>query len=298
MYKLLSLILLLAIMSCSNKKNNDKQKFIENLDSASVSQNIVSEEMVEQVIEMMPTPLEISFLLKDSKIKYNNDILNSPDFAENYTSSYSQALNLGVYGTDLGYANVYKQNEYSIVYLGSIQSLADGLSIGDFFDFNTLKKLSTKSNDLDSLLLLTTQNFNSINSFLQKQNRAHLSVLMLAGGWLEALHVLCQVNQNNSRNVLIEKIGEQKIILTKLKELFKFYGQYYPKISILDKSFVDLYKYYDKVLIEYSYGEPTVHVVDGEVVFEDNSSTNITIGSSDVEKITKEIEKIRNNIIK
>jgi hypothetical protein len=46
--------------------------------------------------------------------------------------------------------------------------LANDLSIGQFFDFTTIAKLATNSKNLDSLLLITTQNFNSINSYLQE----------------------------------------------------------------------------------------------------------------------------------
>jgi hypothetical protein len=63
-------------------------------------------------------------------------------------------------------------------------------------------------------LLITTKNFNNINGYLQQQKRANLSILILTGGWLEALHITCQVVEKNPNNdALKERIGEQKIIL-------------------------------------------------------------------------------------
>ena len=79
-----------------------------------------------------------------------------------------------MYGTDLGYTNIYEQNQDGVKYMASIKELADGLNIGQFFDIETIGRLATNSKNLDSLLLITTQNFNSINHYLQTQNRSNL----------------------------------------------------------------------------------------------------------------------------
>src|SRR5690606_21549006 len=142
--------------------------------------------------------------------------------------------------TDLGYANIYEQNQDALFYLNSIRTLADELSIGQFFDFGTIRRLATNSDNLDSLLLITTQNFNNINDYLQQNQRQNLSILILAGGWLEALHITCEVVKANPNNQeLIEKVGEQKIILDNIKLLLGFYKND-PYIADLHKNILEL----------------------------------------------------------
>ena len=107
-------------------------------------------------------------MLKDAGTQYDYSLLNEPANSSNYNSNFNKAINLGIYGTDLGYANIYEENQDAIQYLNSIKGLANDLSIGQFFDFTTIARLATNSKNLDSLLLITTQNFNSINSYLHQ----------------------------------------------------------------------------------------------------------------------------------
>jgi hypothetical protein len=59
-----------------------------------------------------------------------------------------------------------------IKYITSIKSLADELNIGQFFDVETIGRLAANSKNLDSLLLITTMNFNHINHYLQSHKAA------------------------------------------------------------------------------------------------------------------------------
>src|SRR5690606_27992983 len=120
-----------------------------------------------------------------------------PDNSSRYNTNFKRALNLGIYGTDLGYTNIYEQTQDGVRYMSTIRGLANELNIGQFFEMETISRLVSNSNDLDSLLLITTQNFNSINHYLQSERRSHLSVLLLTGGWLEALHIPCEVARTN-----------------------------------------------------------------------------------------------------
>jgi hypothetical protein len=204
---------------------------------------------------------------------------------------------LGVYGTDLGYTNIYEQNKDGINYLSSIKSLADGLNIGQFFDIETIGRLATNSKNLDSLLLITTQNFNSINHYLQTQSRANLSVLLLTGGWVEAMQITCQVASKDAKNKeLQEKIGEQKIILEQIVLLLTFYKDD-PNMASLLKDLEELKTAFDKINIVYTYKESSMEIVDGVATIKDNSTTTINITEQDVEAIKTLTNSIRNKII-
>src|SRR5258708_35265842 len=219
----IGLIAALILASCGKSKKPDEQAFLNSLDSAKKGPSI-DEEVINSILQQIPSPLEITVLLKQSGTKYNSAILNSPDNLSKYNSNYKKALNLGIYGTDLGYTNIYQQNQDGIKYLSAIKSLADGLNIGQFFDVETIGRLANNSNNMDSLLLITTQNFNTISHYLQTQSRANLSVLLLTGGWLEAMQITCQVAANNTKNKeLRETIGAQKIILEQIVLLLTFY---------------------------------------------------------------------------
>jgi hypothetical protein len=289
-------LLALFLTACGSGKKPDEQAFLNSLDSAK-SGPTIDEEVINSILQQIPSPLEISVLLKESGTKYNAGILNSADNLSKYNSNYKKALNLGVYGTDLGYTNIYEQNKDGIKYLSAIKSLADGLNIGQFFDIETIGHLAANSKNLDSLLLITTQNFNSINHYLQTQSRANLSVLLLIGGWVEAMQITCQVAAKDVKNKeLQEKIGEQKIILEQIVLLLSFYKDDANMASLL-KDMDELKVAFDKINITYTYKESTMQIVDGVAVIKDNSTTTINITEQDVEAIRSLTNSIRNKII-
>ncbi len=287
----------ILLISCGQGKKPDEQAFLNSLDSAQNGESSIDAEVIGSILDQIPSPLEISVLLKESGTKYTPSLLNSPDNIHLYNNNFKKALNLGIYGTDLGYTNIYEQNQEGVRYLSAIKSLADELNIGQFFDIETIGRLASNSRNLDSLLLITTQNFNSINHYLQQQSRANLSVLLLTGGWLEAVQVTCQVAAKNpDHRDLQEKIGEQKITLEQILLLFSFYENDANMASLLS-DLRELEQIFEKVNIVYTYAESTMEVVDGVAVIKDNSTTTIEITNQDVLDIMNKTNAIRTKII-
>lgn len=297
--KIGKLVLIVAFLTaCGGGKKTDEQAFLEGLDSAKQEGPTISEAVIGDILQQIPSPLEISVLLKESGKKYNSGYLNSADNFSKYNSNYKKALNLGIYGTDLGYTNIYEQNQDGVKYMSSIKSLADGLNIGQFFDIETIGRLATNSKNLDSLLLITTQNFNNINHYLQTQSRSNLSVLLLTGGWLEAMHITCNVAGSDPNNKeLQEKIGEQKVILENIILLLSFYKESDQNMASLLTDMEELKKVFDKVNITYTYKESTFEVVDGVMVIKDNSTTTIDIKPENINDIRTLTSSVRNKII-
>jgi hypothetical protein len=286
------------LFSCESKKKPSADEILGILDSVRIEEPAISEEVISDIIQQIPSPLEISSLLKAAETKYDKSHLNDPENISNYNSNFKKALALGIYGTDLGYTNIYGQNQDALFYLNSIKSLADDLSIGQFFDIGTIKRLATNSKNLDSLLLITTKNFNSINAYLQDQKRSNLSILLLSGGWLEALYIVSKVSEKNPSNEqLKETIGEQKIIMDNVALLLSFYVESDPNIKDLGNSFVKLQKEFNKIEIKTVYREPTYEVVDGMLVVKDNSTSEIIMTDENIVSIRTMVYEIRNNII-
>jgi hypothetical protein len=291
-------ILLLLLTACGSGSKTDEQAIIDSLESAEVKGPSISEEVIDDLLQEIPSPLEISVLLKSSGKKYDLTYLNPADNISKYNNNYQKALNLGIYGTDLGYTNIYEKNQDGLKYMSSIKSLANDLNIGQFFDIETIGRLATNSKNLDSLLLITTQNFNSINRYFQEMRRSNLSVLLLSGGWLEAMHITCNVAVTDPKNKeLQEKIGEQKIILEKVMKLLSFYKESDKNMASLFADLEVLKKVYDNVTITYVYKESTFEVKDGVMVIKDNSTTTVAITPEQVSEIKNITSTIRNKII-
>jgi hypothetical protein len=285
------------ILACGSGKKTDEQAFLDNLDTSKSEANEMDDELIEGILQGIPSPIEISVLLKHSGRKYDKAMLNTPDNLPKYNNNYKMALNLGVYGTDLGYTNIYEQNQDGIKYLQPIEALAEGLNIGQFFEIETIGRLAANSKNLDSLLLLTTKNFNDINMYLSSQRRANLSVLLLTGGWLEAMHITCQLSSKDPSNkVLQDTIGEQQIILEQIILLLRFYEKDQNMASLLN-DMLTLQTAFEKIKITTVYKAPTSEVINGVVIVKDNSTTTVEITPADVDNIRTVTSEIRSRII-
>jgi hypothetical protein len=182
--------------------------------------------------------------------------------------------------------------------MSTIRNLANDLNIGQFFEMETIGRLVSNNNNLDSLLLITTQNFNAINHYLQSQDRSHLSVLFLTGGWLEALHITCQVAKLTPENhQLQETIGTQKIILDNLIHLLSMFKETDHNMGTLFTDLQDLKQAFDKVSITTIYKPSSFEIVDGVMVVKDNSVSTVEITQADIESIRTITQSIRTKVI-
>jgi hypothetical protein len=264
---------------------------------STMSKSEISSDLINEVIKSIPSPVEMSTLIHEVEPKYNGQFLNPTANVDNYTSNFQKAINIGIYGTDLGYINMYNEKQDAISYLNSMTKLAEDMKIGQFFDYHLIKRLATNSNNLDSLLYITTSNYDKMNSYLQEQNRGNLSLLMLTGGWLEALYIASSVAEKNNNPALYERVGEQKIVLDQLKILLDFYKSD-PKVAELSKNLEGLKSVYDSVQIVYEYHEPTIEVVNGIKMVTDNSKSVIKITKEEVDKVFNHVSTIRQELIK
>ncbi len=257
----------------------------------------VSEETINGIIQSIPTPIEIASLLKSNGATYDAAILNSTDNANKYNTNYNKSLNIGIYSADLGYINIYEKTFSAINYLSTVKGLADDIKVGQFFDFETLKRLASNNSNYDSLLYVSTDNFNKMDGFLREQKRGELSVLMISGAWLEGLYIATQVNTQIKNPELKDRIGFEKINLDNILVILNAYKQdkYFANIvSEFDK----LKAIYDNIKITYEYKEPETKEVNGQLVIVNNSKSTVNINDEQLKNVTEAIAQVRTALVK
>lgn len=289
---------LCSIIMFSCKQNKVKDPF------ANIEEEIINEETIdidpetmENIVQNISSPVEIAQLIKSLEVPFSRGILASTDYSDSYNTSFQKAIGLGIYGTDLGYLNMYNKTGSAVEYLASIKRLADGVKVGQFFDFNLLKRLATNSENLDSLVYISVHSFNEMDSYLRKNKRGNLSTLMITGGWLEGLYLATQVAAQSPHPDLAKAIGEQKTILGELLLILNAYKKD-PKVADLIEDMLEIKKVYDKVKITYEVGEPESVEIDGMLVIIQNEKSVVHMTDDVLNEIIETTKKIRNKIIK
>jgi len=297
-YIIFSIVVSLSLFSCKNSANKNESTDFSKLVNESAEDSVlaISEESMSNIIQSLPSPLEISSKIKETGVKFDEQLLNKTNNSDLYSVDVQKAFALGIYAGDLGYINMYGKSYLAVDYLTVIKKIADDLQIGQFFDFETLKRLGANSENLDSLLYLSTVSFEKMDRYLREQKRGKLSVLTVCGTWLESMHLATSVVSSQPDKGLIERIGEQKMILDQLLLVLSIYNndEY---ISELIASLGELKTEYDKVTVSYIYREPETKEVNGRLVIVDNSKTEVRLDNEQLEQITMLIRKIRLKLI-
>lgn len=294
----ISIVLLGLLISCNSQRDQTGKESFDIPDSLLMdpSKEIHKEAMF-NVIENLGSPVEVSAMLHDLGVPYYGDLLTPTDKAENLNTSFDQSLMLGAMSADLGYLNIYTKNTPIIDYISAIKLLSDELEVGQFFDFNTLKRLSENKHDLDSLMFISVHSFNEMNSYLERTHRSAISSLVITGLWLEGMYLATQVALKHSEETLYENIGEQKIIMEDLFSILKThrntpgFPELIDELELLKKEFVD-------VEISYIEGEPEMmEDENGMLVIIQHETSLVTITEDQVKSVSERTTKIRNHLL-
>jgi hypothetical protein len=292
-------ILALTLLSCGDTKptamDDELDKELSSSMEEGTNDQAISDSLI-QTLNSIPSPIETAFQIQENGGDYNKSFLNSVENQENYSTTPVQALNLGIYSADLAYINIYKSNDV-IEYLTAVSRISQDLGIGKFFDLQSMSQLVKHDDNLDSLLQVTTDNFEMINKHLQQQEQSHLSVLMLTGGWLEGLHLINSVYLEKPSEALKERIGEQKIVLSQLVSLVSHFKEKDPIIKELYIKLEELNNLFEEVRIERTESdEVEIVIIDGLRMAVPKSTSQIIISDEQINQIIALVNSTRSFI--
>jgi hypothetical protein len=257
----------------------------------------IPEEAVINITDNISSPVEIAAMIKSMGVAFSKGYLAPTDYTANYITSYSQAFALGVFSADLGYLNMYNKTGSVIDYLSTIKNLANAINVGQFFDFTTLKRLATNNSNLDSLKFISVHSFNQMDFSLRMRKRGNLSALIIAGAWIEGIYITVQVAKEQPDPKLMEKIGEQKIILTDLMLLLSSYAKD-PIFKNYVNEFKSIKSKFDDVNITYVSGEPQYIEENGMLTIKQTEKSIVNITDTQLKNITETVEGVRNRLIR
>ncbi len=293
-----NLILAVLLLSCRGTSKKQGEFVFPNADSIPVSETEkLSPEFLDDITRNISSPVEIADILHRMGVPFSTSYLASSIDPSKLSTSFDKALKLGILGADLGYLNMYEKTGTSIDVLASIKKLADGINVGQFFDFETIKRLSLNRSNIDSLFLLSNSSYNQIDKFLREKGRGQLSALMLTGVWMEGQYLACEVMKQSPDTLLRNRVGEQKLIINDLQMLLSPYCNTSDEFRSLCQSLQDIREKYKDVKITYSIGEPVMKEKDGALVVVQTDQSRVEMTDDQLKGIIEISEKIRTKLI-
>jgi hypothetical protein len=282
--------LFILISSCAGKNEKSDDKIDEEILDPTSSLNT----NFDGKIFSIPSPVQTSMLIKDANIPYTPFLLNSPDNVNNYISEVKKALNLGVYGTDLGYCSLYEQHSTALKYLKCVEKITKDLNLEGAFDRSFMERFEKNNTNQDSVVRIVTEAFTKADNFLKNNDRKNSSVLILVGGWVESIYLACELSRENFNKKIVDRIGEQQQTLSTIIEILDIYNKNGINTEILNQ-LEDLKLSFNLVKIEYDYVPPSVDEAKKTTTLE--HSTKVVLNSNVLNMISMKIYKIRSSIV-
>ena len=284
---------LLAMVSCGGdvKKKSENNEEIQEDTAKSVSAGVLN---MGGELFSIPSPIQTAMLIQGAGVAYDKSILNTKENLSQYATDYSKALNLGIYGADLGYVSMYSKSQDVIVYLTAVKKLADELGVSSAFGAETMKRFNNNMSNKDSMTVLVGLAYREGDAFLQQNKRNDISSLILVGGWIESLNFAISVNKVKSNDAVKRRIADQKQALNsiiKLLSQFETKGEYTGLIDELK----DLSKIFDTITYKFISEKPETNAAKKMTTI--NSHTEVTITKEQLDQITAKVESIRKKIV-
>ena len=221
---LLKFAALIVLASCGESTESDKAGISDSLSTEVTDTNKTAVVVDDGDDVALPSSMRIAGIFKRSGLKYIEASLNSIANNKKYKTTYTKALNLGVYSADMAYCLLNKQYALSKNYLKCSKDIGGELGLNSAFEANNLAQRfeanMNKGKD-DSLLHIISALQLETDVVLEKGSQQHISTIIFTGAWIETLYSASQVYKSGEQNIvpaLIEQLSLVDNILSVLQK--------------------------------------------------------------------------------
>lgn len=256
----------------------------------------ISQEIFEDIMKHLPSPMEISFLLKDLDVKHDKNLLTPISYVQKAETPFQQTFLLGVLSTDIGYNHIYGKPE-ALETVEACQKINQKLRIDSVVNFKKLQTMVKAKEGLDTLLIEYTIELEHISQVLHDKGRAELVVAMLVGGWLKSLHLTCEGYAQQRAELLKMRVGEQKIVLEQVILLLSFYENKDAYTRNIMQGLQSLSKIYESVDIIIKQTPSVQKEINGQIVIEGGTTQQVDIDNKTLRQIHQKTKEILANTL-
>jgi hypothetical protein len=267
----------IALSSCGGNKEGEGTQVTDTVAKEQVSDtNRLA--ATKQIMYSIPSTAETADLLKEAGTTYDIKLMNDVKNVDKYNILRTQALNLGIFGADLNYANVFEKSMEVQLYMESCQSLVKKLGIEGAISDNVWERLEDNKDSKDSLNSIISEVFFDLDTYLEENGKTEISGLIVAGGWIEGLYIATQMmNEKKPNKELLDRVAEQKLSLDNLANLMAAYTET-ENIKNVREDLAQLSLVFNKIEITREKGSATT-----------NSNGTTTIGGKNTIKFPMEV---------
>jgi hypothetical protein len=212
-------VFIFSVLACKNQTSSQDREGTDQDIEITDDRDDIIQELSEYPL---PTAFDVTTTLKEAGAAYMFDLCNDVNNVDRYMTLKSKAVNLGVYGADLSYSATYNQPQETGLYLDASAKLIDDLQIASGFNETLVNRVESNIDNVDSLIIIITDSFIATYEYLVSNEQDDLSILVMAGSWIEALYITMQIWEiSMNQEQIVAIITDQSSSLEKLIEVME-----------------------------------------------------------------------------
>jgi hypothetical protein len=272
-------------------------------DADPIDSNIIIDE-VDTIVDVtsylevqysVPTPNELFEIIKLQGGEQKVGLVNSLDNRDNYVETKEKALNFGVYSADLAYMSCFGVGTEFLMYMKVIEEMGDELGISGAFDSDLMDRIENNEGDSDSLFAISNETYYDSYLYLEENGKGMELSLIMGAGYIESLYIICQlVDGYSDEDPIVEKIGDQKLVLENLMEFLATYADD-ENVQEMMNDLMSLQEVFE-ISMEFEESGTNVDNNDGKLVLSGGGS--FKMNEQALIDITAKVTEMRENIIK
>lgn len=241
------------------------------------------------------SPYIAGLILKRTNSIYRPELTNSSDYFTNYSSSLKKSLNLGIYGADFAYLTLFNDQKRFSSYLKAMRSLGFELNLDEAIDNSILEQVESNIGKPDSILRLISLIYYDADVYLKKNLRNDVALLIITGGWIESMYLLCNEYKLTRNEQLYTFISCQKQTLDNLIVQLSVFFEKDQEMKKVTESLVDLAYEFDAISCNSQLTDSASHYDKGMI--EIHNKTTIQNDNKSIKNIVNKVCELRQQIV-
>jgi hypothetical protein len=210
---LVVVIMVIVLGSCANNPDQNT----ETKDSTDLSNIKDSFPKDMEIYYTLPTPDEVLDYIRSENFTFQPGLLSPLTNYNLFLDSRSQAMNLGIYATDLVYMSSFDNQRGVSDYFKVIRSLSDKIRISQVFDLPLVQRIERNLTNVDSLVSISNHSYVKIIDYLLENDRENTMLMLTSGAYIECLYLsINMVKTFSPENLIVQRISDQKVIFESL----------------------------------------------------------------------------------
>jgi len=261
-----ALFVMLLIGTSCDERGAQKESDVNQVEIDSTKSTLVN---ISGKLFSIPSPIQTASLIDRDKAPYRIDVLADYEAIDNVPDRNMRAMNLGIFGIDMVYSSFYEDAQNALNYYKAIDQLATNLEIKSAIDKNLIKRVGANVDEPDSLILLSSKFYESLDAYLKQNDRTEIAALVLTGAWIESTMLTALSKDEAAREALAAQ-SKASATLHKLISDIELNNKVFKiELDSLNNSFQQIEK-------NYKFITPEVFPEQKRTVIKSESSHNIS----------------------